>query len=258
MVSVYAGWALVIVFLAIVAFYLWKGTMRLHEPPTGRRIRRFTNWQMAIHWTTAWTFVALAVTGLIMTFGKNILLPLIGYTLFSWLTIFGKNLHNFIGPLFLVCVVLLFFTFVRDNVWRKYDWNWVRHFGGLISKHDVPSGKFNAGEKLWFWGGLLVAGLIVSASGLVLDFPNFNQTRGTMQIANLVHLSIAALFMLAALGHIYMGTLGMTGAYTAMSTGYVDETWAKEHHLYWYNDVKAGKIPTAPDDAPPVPAPRPA
>jgi formate dehydrogenase subunit gamma len=258
MVSVYAGWALVIVFLAIVAFYLWKGTMRLHEPPTGRRIRRFTNWQMAIHWTTAWTFVALAVTGLIMTFGKNILLPLIGYTLFSWLTIFGKNLHNFIGPLFLVCVVLLFFTFVRDNVWRKYDWNWVRHFGGLISKHDVPSGKFNAGEKLWFWGGLLVAGLIVSASGLVLDFPNFNQTRGTMQIANLVHLSIAALFMLAALGHIYMGTLGMAGAYTAMSTGYVDETWAKEHHLYWYNDVKAGKIPTAPDDAPPVPAPRPA
>jgi formate dehydrogenase subunit gamma len=141
MVSVYAGWALVIVFLAIVAFYLWKGTMRLHEPPTGRRIRRFTNWQMAIHWTTAWTFVALAVTGLIMTFGKNILLPLIGYTLFSWLTIFGKNLHNFIGPLFLVCVVLLFFTFVRDNVWRKYDWNWVRHFGGLISKHDVPSGS---------------------------------------------------------------------------------------------------------------------
>jgi formate dehydrogenase subunit gamma len=252
MVSVYAGWALVIVFLAIAGFYLWKGSMPLHEPLTGRKIKRFTAWQMAIHWTTAWTFVALAVTGLIMTFGKNILLPLIGYTLFSWLTIFGKNLHNFIGPLFLVCIVLLFFTFVRDNVWRKYDWNWVRHFGGLVSKQDVPSGKFNAGEKAWFWGGVLVAGLIVSASGLVLDFPNFNQTRGTMQIANLVHLSIAALFMLAALGHIYMGTLGQVGAYTAMSTGYVDETWAKEHHLYWYNDIKAGKILTAPDEAPQV------
>jgi formate dehydrogenase subunit gamma len=99
----------------------------------------------------------------------------------------------------------------------------------------------------------------VSVSGLILDFPNFNQTRGTMQIANLVHLSIAALFMLAALGHIYMGTLGQIGAYQAMSTGYVDETWAKEHHLYWYNDIKAGKIPTAPDDEPPpVPAARPA
>jgi formate dehydrogenase subunit gamma len=212
---------------------------------------------MTIHWTTAWTFVALAISGLIMTFGKNILLPLIGYTLFSWLTIFAKTLHNFIGPLFLICIVLLFFTFVRDNFWRRYDWNWIRHFGGLVSKHDVPSGKFNAGEKAWFWGGLLVAGLIVSASGLILDFPNFNQTRSTMQITNLVHLTIAALFMLAALGHIYMGTLGMAGAYNAMSTGYVDETWAKEHHLYWYNDIRAGKIPTAPDDVP-APAPRPA
>ena len=260
MVSVYAGWALVIVFLAIAAFYAWKGPMRLHEPLTGRRIRRFTNWQMAIHWTTAWTFVAMAITGLVMTFGKNLLLPLIGYTLFSWLTIFSKNLHNFLGPLFVICLVLVFFTFVRDNVWRKYDWNWVRHAGGFVSKRDVPSGKFNAGEKVWFWGGLLVCGLIVSVTGFILDFPNFNQTRSTMQIANLVHLSIAALFMLAALGHIYMGTLGQIGAYRAMSTGYVDETWAKEHHLYWYNDIKAGKVPTAAETqpVPPGAAPRPA
>jgi formate dehydrogenase subunit gamma len=106
---------------------------------------------------------------------------------------------------------------------------------------------------------VFAAGLIVSASGFVLDFPNFDQTRNTMQIANIVHLVIASLFILAALGHIYMGTIGMAGAYTAMSTGYVDETWAKEHHLYWYNDVKAGKIPTAPDDEPaPRTAPRPA
>jgi formate dehydrogenase subunit gamma len=250
MVSVYAGWALVIVVLAIAAFYLWKGPMRLHEPKTGRKIRRFTNWQMAIHWTTAWTFVALAITGLILTFGKNILLPVLGYTLFSWLTIFGKNLHNFIGPLFIVCLVLIFFTFVRDNVWRKYDWNWIRHAGGLISKRDVPSGKFNAGEKAWFWLGVFLAGIIVSVSGLILDFPNFNQTRNTMQIANIVHLVVASGFMLFALGHIYMGTIGQIGAYRAMSDGYVDETWAKEHHLYWYNDIKAGKVPAATHDVP--------
>jgi formate dehydrogenase subunit gamma len=257
LVTPYAGWAIVGVVVLIAAFYLWKGTMRLHEPPTGRKIRRFTAWQMAIHWTTAYAFLTLAISGLIIAFGKNILLPVIGYTLFSWLTVLAKNLHNFIGPLFLVCVILLFFTFVRDNLWRKYDWNWIRHFGGLISKRDVPSGKFNAGEKVWFWGGLLIAGIAVSVTGLILDFPNFDQTRSTMQIANLIHLTIASLFILAALGHIYMGTLGMAGAYDAMSKGYVDETWAKEHHLYWYNDIKAGKIPTAPDDAPaPVPVAR--
>ena len=259
MVSVYAGWALVVLVIVIAAFHFWKGTLQLHAPPTGRRIRRFTNWQMAIHWTTAYAFVTLAITGLIIVFGKNVLLPLIGYTLFSWLAILAKNLHNFVGPLFFICILLLFVTFVRNNFWHRYDWNWIRHFGGLVSKQDVPSGKFNAGEKLWFWGGVLVFGLIVSASGFVLDFPNFNQTRNTMQIANIVHLVVASFFMLAALGHIYMGTLGMAGAYDAMSKGYVDETWAKEHHLYWYNDIKAGKIPTAPDDAPaPVITPRPA
>ena len=256
-VSVYAGWAMVLMLLAIVIFYWLKGTIPLHEPPTGRSIRRFTAWQMAIHWTTASAFSVLAISGLIIVFGKNLLLPLIGYTLFAWLTILAKNLHNFIGPLFLVCILLLFFTFVRDNFWRRYDWAWIRSFGGLLSAREVPSGKFNAGEKVWFWGGVLVGGLVVSASGLVLDFPNFNQTRSTMQIANIIHLTMASLFILGAFGHIYMGTLGMAGAYDAMSKGYVDETWAREHHLYWYNDVKAGKAPTAPDDAP-TPAARPA
>lgn len=244
-VSVWAGWALVVMLAVIALYYMMRGTLQLHAPKSGRNVRRFTAWERAIHWATAISFSILAISGLIIVFGKNLLLPLIGYTLFSWLAILAKNLHNFVGPLFIVCVVLLFFTFVRDNVWRMHDFTWIRHFGGLFSTKDVPSDRFNAGEKLWFWGGLLVCGVVVSASGLILDFPNFNQTRGTMQIANIVHLSIASLFMLAGLGHIYMGTIGMAGAYDAMRTGYVDETWAKEHHEYWYNDIKAGRIPAA-------------
>jgi formate dehydrogenase subunit gamma len=248
-ISVYAGWALVVMFLVITAFYWRKGPLELHEPPTGRVIRRFAPWERIIHWSTAISFSILAISGLVITFGKNVLLPLIGYTLFSWLAILAKNLHNFVGPLFIVCVVLLLATFIKYNFPRAYDWQWIKHFGGLFSGRDVPSGRFNAGEKLWFWGGALFLGAIVGASGLVLDFPNFNQTRGTMQIANIVHMIGATLFMLGALGHIYMGTLGMRGAYDAMRFGYVDETWAKEHHEYWYNDIKAGRIPA--DDVSP-------
>jgi formate dehydrogenase subunit gamma len=255
-VSVYGGWIIVAILVAIAAFYLWKGPLRLHEPRTGRKIRRFTQWQMAIHWTTATAFVVMAITGLVIAFGKSLLLPWLGYTIFSWLTMLSKTLHNFMGPIFIICLVLILVTFVRDNLWHRYDWNWLRHFGGLVSKHDVPSGKFNAGEKLWFWGGVLLLGAIVSVTGLVLDFANFDQGRFVMQASNIVHLAIACLFMAMALGHIYMGTLGMTGAYDAMSKGYVDETWAKEHHLYWYNDVKAGKVPTVPDEAPIVVTPR--
>jgi formate dehydrogenase subunit gamma len=241
-VSVYGGWALVLMVLTIAGFYWRKGTLELHGAPTGRKIRRFTPWERVIHWSTAGSFVILAFSGLIILFGKNLLLPLIGYTLFSWLAILAKNLHNFVGPLFIVCVILLLGTFIKDNFPKAYDLNWIKHFGGLISGRDVPSGRFNAGEKLWFWGGALFLGAVVGVSGLVLDFPNFDQTRATMQLSNIVHLVGATLFMLGALGHIYMGTLGMRGAYDAMRTGYVDETWAKEHHEYWYNDIKEGRI----------------
>jgi formate dehydrogenase subunit gamma len=242
-ISVFGGWALVLLFLVIATFYWVKGTLALHEPPTGRVLLRFTFLDRVIHWSTAITFSILAISGLIMLFGKAVLLPLIGYTLFSWLAILGKNLHNFAGPLFSVCVLMLLFNFVRDNFPEPGDWQWIRHFGGLLSKHEPPSGRFNAGEKVWFWGGACVLGIIVSASGFVLDFPNFDQTRQTMQIAHVVHSIGAILFMLGAMGHIYMGTLGMAGAYDAMRTGYVDEEWAREHHAYWYNEVKAGRDP---------------
>ncbi len=242
-ISVFGGWALVLLFLVIATFYWVKGTLALHAPPTGRVLLRFTLLDRVIHWSTAITFCILAISGLIMLFGKAVLLPLIGYTLFSWLAILGKNLHNFAGPLFSVCVLILLFNFVRDNFPEPGDWQWIRHFGGLLSKHEPPSGRFNAGEKVWFWGGACVLGIIVSASGFVLDFPNFDQTRQTMQIAHVIHSIGAILFMLGAMGHIYMGTLGMAGAYDAMRTGYVDEEWAREHHAYWYNEVKAGRDP---------------
>ncbi|MBA2690110.1 MAG: formate dehydrogenase subunit gamma [Burkholderiales bacterium] len=240
-VTLYGGILVIVVATAILLFYKAKGPLQLHQPPTGRLIQRFSDWQRLIHWSTAITFVTLAITGLIMFFGKYVLLPILGYTLFSWLAKLSITLHNFLGPLFGVCVVLLFFTFIKKNFWRPYDWGWIKKGGGLATGEHIPSGFFNAGEKLWFWGGLTVLGLVVSASGFVLDFANFNQSRDTMQAANLIHLIGALLFVIGSFGHIYMGTIGMAGAFNAMRTGYVDETWAKEHHEFWYNEVKSGK-----------------
>src|SRR5437762_11490559 len=103
-ISVFGGWALVALFLVIATFYWVKGTLQLHAPPTGRKVLRFTVLDRVIHWSTAITFSILAISGLIMLFGKAVLLPLIGYTLFSWLAVLAKNLHNFVGPLFFVCL----------------------------------------------------------------------------------------------------------------------------------------------------------
>ncbi len=239
-VTIYGGWLFVLAFLGAALFYWWKGPIKLHGQPTGRLIQRFTPFERFLHWTTAISFVILALSGLALLFGKYVLLPMFGYTLFSWLAILSKTLHNFVGPLFVVCTAIMFVAFVRDNLPRAYDWLWVRKFGGLFSGEHVPSGKFNAGEKGWFWIGVTLLGLIVSATGLVLDFPNFAQGRGVMQQANVVHAIAAVLFMTMSLGHIYLGTVGQEGSYDSMRHGTVDETWAKEHHEYWYNEVMAG------------------
>jgi len=241
------GWLLAIAFVAALAFYAYKGTITLHEPETGRRIVRFTAWERLLHWTTAISFVLLALTGLAILFGKHVLIPVIGHNAFSWIAAGAKALHNFIGPLFVVCVLAMFVTFVKDNVWRAYDKEWLKCFGGLFSRshHEPKSHRFNAGEKLWFWGGVTLLGVVVSVTGLILDFPNFEQSRQTMQWANIIHLVGASLFMAGAIGHIYMGTIGMKGAFKAMANGEEDETWAKEHHYYWYEDVKAGRVLSA-------------
>lgn len=237
------GWVLVAVVLLISAFFGAKGQIKLKEKPTGRRIERFTRFERTVHWSLAISFVTLGLTGLALLFGKHVVLPVFGHGAFSWIAAISKNVHNFIGPLFAVSVLFAFFTFVRDNIPNARDLLWLKKGGGLLTGEHVPSHRFNAGEKVWFWVGVFGLGIVVAASGFVLDFPNFDQTRGTMQLAWTFHAIGALLFVTMSLGHIYIGTLGMEGAYQAMKTGYVDESWAKEHHEDWYDDVKAGRIP---------------
>ncbi|MDX3906529.1 MAG: formate dehydrogenase subunit gamma [Pigmentiphaga sp.] len=241
----YGGSLLLIVLVAIALFYFAKGPITVHGAETGRRIERFTYFERAAHWTNAVAFVVLAISGLVMAFGKFFLLPVMGSALFGWMTWALKTLHNFVGPLFAVSLLVVFFTFIRDNLPSRDDIVWLRKGGGLFNNQHVPSGRFNAGEKLVFWGGVMFLGFIVIGSGLVLDrvIPGLVYTRGTMQIAHMVHAVATILMMCMFLGHIYLGTIGMRGAYKAMKTGYVDETWAREHHELWYNDIQAGKIP---------------
>jgi formate dehydrogenase subunit gamma len=199
--------------------------------------------------------VVLGLSGLIMLFGKHVLLPIIGYTLFAWLTALAKNLHNFVAPFFMVAVLVMIITFIRDNLPKAYDFKWFAKAPAFFLKGEhIPSGRFNAGEKAWFWIGVVALSVIVSWTGLILLFPNFDQTRATMQEAWIWHASAALLYVAIALGHIYMGTIGVEGSYQSMRTGYVDEVWAREHHEYWYNEVKSGKA-GAPGGAVPAGAP---
>lgn len=241
----YGGGLLLIVLVAILLFYAAKGSMKVHDAPTGRRIERFTYFERAAHWVNAAAFVILALSGIVMAFGKFFLLPIMGSALFGWTTWVLKTVHNFVGPVFAVSLAVVLITFAKDNIPRRHDILWLKKGGGLLTGAHVPSHRFNAGEKLMFWGGMLFLGLIAVLSGLFLDkvAPGLDYSRGNMQIAHMIH-AVSVIFMTCMImGHIYLGTIGMQGAFKAMKTGYVDETWAREHHELWYDDVKAGKIP---------------
>ncbi|HET7669942.1 MAG TPA: formate dehydrogenase subunit gamma [Burkholderiales bacterium] len=241
-VTFYGGWLVVLVVLGIIGFYAWKGPIKLHDQPTGRLMQRFSDWERVVHWTVAISFCVLGLSGLIMFFGKHVLLPVIGYTLFAWLTSLSKNLHNFIAPVFILGVVLMIITWFRDNLPRAYDWQWFRKAWAFLARGaHIPSGRFNAGEKVWFWAGVLGLSVVVVWSGLILLFPNFDQTRGTMQVAWIWHVAAAIIYIVLSLGHIYMGTIGVEGAYRNMREGVTDETWAREHHSIWYEEVRSGR-----------------
>ena len=241
--TLYGGWLIIVAVIGIAAFYFAFGSIKLKEPRTGRLIERFTSIERITHWTVAISFLTLALTGLAMLFGKYVVLPVFGHTLFGWIAYACKNIHNFVGPLFTVGLIVMFAIFIRDNFPARSDIDWIKKLGG--ARGHASAGRFNAGEKLWFWGGVVFLGMIVSASGFVLDMlvPGILYTRGNMQIANIIHLVAAVLIFSASLAHIYMGTLGMEGAYDAMRTGYVDDAWAKEHHDIWYDDIQSGKVP---------------
>jgi formate dehydrogenase subunit gamma len=245
-VTFWGGWLVVGTLVVIAALYFARGPIKLHDKPTGHMMQRFSDWERVVHWTVAISFCVLGLSGLIMLFGKHVLLPVIGYTLFAWLTSLAKNLHNFIAPVFIVSVVVMIVQWARDNLWRSYDMRWlVKMWGFLMRGEHVPSGRFNAMEKIWFWLFVVVLSVVVAWSGLILLFPNFDQSRAVMQDAWVVHTIAALVYIAMSLGHIYMGTIGVEGAYQNMRAGVTDETWAKEHHEYWYNDVKSGKVPAA-------------
>ena len=238
------GWLMLAALAAVGAMYFIKGPIKLKQGRSGRLIERFIAPERIAHWTVAISFVLLAASGLIMLFGKYVLLPVFGHPLFGWLAYALKNVHNFVGPVFALSIIVLFIIFVKDNLPQAADFKWLRSLGGTVGKEHIAAERFNTGEKLWFWGGLVVLGLTVSATGFVLDMlvPGLEYSRANMQLANVIHLVAALLIAALSLGHIYLGTIGMEGAYAAMRTGYVDDTWAKEHHGLWYQRIQSGEI----------------
>jgi len=250
-------WLGAIVILGMIALlalaYVVLGKIRISAGRSGRKVLRFSGFERFSHWLTAVSFVVLGLTGLNITFGKLLLLPIVGPETFSAFSQISKYAHNFVSFSFVAGLVLIVALWVGDNIPKQVDIDWLKQGGGFIKSKHAPAGRFNAGEKMVFWFAL-GAGAAVIVSGLLLLFPFYFANIAGMQIAQVVHAIVAVLFIAVILAHIYIGTVGMEGAFEAMGTGEVDLHWAEEHHDLWLAEALA-KERSAKPSGQPTPAP---
>ncbi len=229
------AWLFAVVIVLILAFHLTVGKAKL-EKRTGRKILRWTLFERFLHWYVAILFILLALTGLSILYGRAILIPTFGYDGFAAYAQFAKPVHDYLSLFFVLGLVIMLLMWIKDNIFRKYDWDWIKAGGGYLGKGHAHAHKVNAGEKIWFWI-LFVFGIALMISGIVLLFPNVGFLRETMQSANVIHGISALILSAVVLGHIYLGTLGNEGSFEGMISGEVDEAWAKQHHDLWYEET---------------------
>jgi formate dehydrogenase subunit gamma len=222
----------------LVIFYLSRGMVRIEAGRSGRTIVRFNAFERAVHWMTATCFIILAISGLNITFGRPLLLPLLGPDTFTAWSQWAKYAHNFLSFPFTLGVVLIFLMWIAANIPNRVDFRWLKAGGGIVGHEHPPAQKFNAGQKAIYWIVVLGGG-ITAATGYVLMFPFYVTDIAGMQSAQMLHAVVAMLFIAVMIAHIYIGTVGMEGAFEAMGTGDVDVNWAKQHHSLWLEEEQA-------------------
>ena len=257
-VSVYGLWLLGGILVLLAVYFIIRGRIRIDGGFSGRTILRFNGLERFAHWLTATSFCVLGLTGLNMLYGRYVFAPLMDAQTFSTLTGWGKYAHDYIAFAFMVGIVLIVVIWLRDNFPTKADLQWLARAGGLFSRGShPPSRKFNAGQKILFWL-VVLSGISLSFTGLLLLFPfmfsPFGATNAVLnvvgfdlptdlspmaeaQLAHLWHVILSLVMIAVILAHIYIGSLGMEGAYDAMGNGYVDENWAREHHNLWVEEL---------------------
>ena len=241
---------LIFVILLLGLLYMVAGPAKLQQGESGVEVQRHNVTARFIHWFMAVIFIVLGITGLILLFGRVALIPLIGKEAFGVVASLCKETHNFVGPLFPVAIVLVFFNLIRGNLYERGDIKWILKGGGFFGKDHVSAGKFNPGEKILFWLTIFL-GIGISVTGYVLDFPaiavwvvsvspDFSQYRHLMEFSHVVHTIIAVVFIALIFGHIFLATMLVPGTLSGMTTGKVDANWAKEHHDRWYDEIEVG------------------
>ncbi len=258
-ISQFGGWGMLAIIVVISVFFAVRGQIKIEGGRSGVSILRFNLIERTAHWIAAISFVVLALTGLNILYGRYFFIPVIGQDAFAAITSVGKFVHDWVGYAFGVGVVMIIVLWLKDNIPNALDIKWLAKFGGLFSQHpDVPAKKFNAGQKIIYWS-VAFGGISLFATGLSLlfpfeiglfaktflvlnifgaDLPTALSPLQETQLALLWHSIVALIMTVIMIGHIYIGTVGMEGAFDAMYSGEVDMNWAKEHHSLWVEETE--------------------
>src|ERR1700682_4616035 len=233
------GGAIIGTFALLAIFLMVRGRIRVREGFSGRRILRFASFERFTHWLTASCFVVLALSGLNISFGRILILPLFGFEAFATMSAYAKLAHDYLAFPFMLGLVIMLVIWIKDNIPGKLDLQWLKQGGGILFKgQHPPARRFNAGQKGIFWI-VIIRGALMSVSGWFLLFPYLPANVTTLQFWTVIHAVIAMLFIAAMMAHIYIGSIGMEGAFDAMATGEVDLNWAREHHSLWVEEEQA-------------------
>ncbi len=263
--------------LFLLLFYLIRGRIKIDYESTGYTVERFKNFERFGHWLLAISFIVLGITGLITLFGRKVIIPLLGKDAFAPIAEASKWVHNNVAWAFIAGLIMIFVMWVWHNLPHRTDIKWLAQAGGIVGKAHPPARKFNAGQKFIFWSCILLGGSI-SASGIALLFPfelymfapTFEKLNAIglpqlvglgelptvlapheeMQLATAWHAIVSFVLMAIIIAHIYIGSVGMEGAYDAMGTGHVKEEWARQHHSLWVDEVKPAHDPKPEDGTP--------
>jgi formate dehydrogenase subunit gamma len=231
------GFAVLGMLIVLAAFYFLRGKITIDKGVSGLKILRFGSVERFAHWLSATSFIVLAITGANITFGKSLLMPVMGPEAFAAWSQYAKYIHNYVGFAFMLGVLLVFLVWVKDNIPSGTDVAWFAAGGGLLKKGSHPPAKrFNGGQKIVFWS-VVIGGLFLSISGWYLLYP-YSTTLADVQFHATIHGVTAFVLIALMLAHAYIGSIGMEGAFDAMGSGEVDLNWAKEHHSLWVEDVQ--------------------
>jgi formate dehydrogenase subunit gamma len=224
----------------LLLFYLKRGKIRMSKGASGKTVTRFNGFERFTHWLTATTFLVLAASGLNVTFGKFVIQPWLGDAAFGPWSQFAKFAHNYLSFPFMLGVALMLVIWIKDNIPNGRDVAWFKAGGGLLDDSHPPAARFNGGQKVVFWS-VILGGAALTITGLMLLFPFRWTGLEGLQLSNMIHGTVGMLMIAAMLAHIYIGSVGMEGAFDAMGSGEVDVNWAKDHHSIWAEEALAAK-----------------